>query len=155
MPYKDPEKEREKKTQYYKRMKSNPLFIQHKREAYKRWYQTHKAEAYTKHRQWDKQNKLRRKELAHNGNARLKYEVLLHYTESRFAPQNPYCNKCGFSDIRALSLDLIKGGHSSSGLPSGGSPLYRKLKKEGYPEGWQVLCMNCQWIKRWTNKELH
>jgi len=29
-----------------------------------------------------------------------------------------------------------------------GSRFYYWLRRQGYPEGYQTLCMNCQWIKR-------
>jgi hypothetical protein len=34
-----------------------------------------------------------------------------------------------------------------------GVAFYRHLKKIGYPNGYQTLCMNCQWVKRAQNKE--
>jgi hypothetical protein len=90
--------------------------------------------------------------------ARLKLEVLTHYSTKSYPvcadlyhlhlPNDPF-----LTDIDSLSLDLIKGGHRRSGIPYG-SVLYEKLKKEGYPKGWQVLCFNCQWKKRRINREL-
>jgi hypothetical protein len=77
----------------------------------------------------------------------LKENVLSHYGNEKLA-----CVKCGYSDIRALSIDFIQGGHSGSGFPSG-QLLYRYLKRNGYPKGWQTLCMNCQYIKRDENHE--
>ena len=64
----------------------------------------------------------------------------------------PKC-KCGFSDIRALTLDKIAGNHKEV-IKLYGNDLYKFLIKNDYPEGWQVLCMNCQWIKRWENNEI-
>jgi len=83
----------------------------------------------------------------------LKVEVIRHYAPSLS------CQRCGFDDIRALSIDHIDGGgrrHGRAiGIGSGsGHHLYRWLKKNGYPLGFQVLCMNCQWIKAHENKEL-
>jgi hypothetical protein len=31
---------------------------------------------------------------------------------------------------------------------TGGFNFYRWLKKQGWPKGYQVLCFNCQWLKR-------
>lgn len=79
---------------------------------------------------------------------RLKIEVLQHY-----AP-NLRCRNCGFEDIRALSIDHINGGGSRhlQQIDKRGNGrtevLYRWLKKNRFPDGFQVLCMNCQWIKR-------
>lgn len=83
---------------------------------------------------------------------KVKFEVLLHYTKILDSnATKPHC-KCGFSDIRALSLDKIDGGHRKSKLPRG-LDLYYKLRSEGYPKGWQTFCMNCQFIKRIENRE--
>jgi hypothetical protein len=77
----------------------------------------------------------------------MKGEAVAHYSKGLME-----CSKCHFKDIRALTLDLVDGGHKKKGLPYG-TKLYEQLKKEGWPEGWQVLCFNCQWIKEWeTNK---
>jgi len=79
---------------------------------------------------------------------KLKTEVLTHYGGGKLA-----CVKCGFLDFRALSLDHIHGGgREERGNSSQG--FFLRLKREGYPEGYQTLCMNCQFIKRYENNEL-
>lgn len=77
---------------------------------------------------------------------RLKEEVLTHYGGGKLA-----CIKCGFDDLRALSLDHIYGGGNKE--KSRGITAYYKLKRKDYPEGYQTLCMNCQFIKRHVNRE--
>ena len=74
----------------------------------------------------------------------LKYEVIHHYS-----PEGK-CQRCGFNDFRALSIDHVNGGgfqHYKT-LRARGSEFYHWLRKHNYPLGFQVLCMNCQWIKR-------
>jgi len=65
------------------------------------------------------------------------------------------CKKCGFSDFRALQVDHINGGGCrdlKQGLYKHGVwALYAFVKK--HPGKFQVLCANCNWIKRWENKE--
>jgi len=80
---------------------------------------------------------------------RLKYEVLRHYSPEL------KCQKCGFNDFRALSVDHIQGGglRHFRQIGSSGSTFYSWLRKRGYPTGYQVLCMNCQWVKRAERKE--
>jgi hypothetical protein len=66
------------------------------------------------------------------------------------------CMKCGFSDLRALSLDHVDAGGNKHkeelekkyGITKA-SQWYGWLKDNGYPQEprLQVLCMNCQWIK--------
>lgn len=61
-----------------------------------------------------------------------------------------YKCKCGFSDPRALQIDHIKGGGSRAKHTTG--QVYSLVIK--YPERFQVLCSNCNWIKRYENKEV-
>lgn len=68
------------------------------------------------------------------------------------------CARCGESRLPCLSIDHISGGglkhRRSIGINSGGgSTFYRWLRNNCFPEGYQVLCMNCQYIKRNENKE--
>lgn len=74
-------------------------------------------------------------------NQKLKVEVLNHYGYGKCS-----CFRCGFSDLRALTLDHINGRKRSS--DKYGQRLYRQLKEDGYPEGYMTLCMNCQFIKK-------
>ena len=66
------------------------------------------------------------------------------------------CVRCGFSDSRALQIDHINGGGNHErkflGFSSG---FHRKvLVSISNNEGkYQLLCANCNWIKRMENKE--
>ncbi len=82
--------------------------------------------------------------------SRIKKEVLAHYGNGKLA-----CVKCGFADVRALSLDHIMGGGTKlrRNGGTGGWTWYYKLRKQSYPKGYQTLCMNCQFIKREENNE--
>lgn len=63
------------------------------------------------------------------------------------------CARCQFSDIRALSIDHINGDGAKHRKEIGGGRIYRWLLKQDFPEGFQVLCMNCQFIKAHENHE--
>ncbi len=83
--------------------------------------------------------------------SKLKLEILSHYSSD-----NLVCQHCGFSDIRALSIDHINGKgniHRKRIGAVGGNIFYHWLKKNNFPSGYQVLCMNCQWKKRREEKE--
>ena len=57
-----------------------------------------------------------------------------------------FCKECGFSDWRALQIDHIEGGGHEE----------RKKQKEivkKNPERYQVLCANCNWIKKYEKGE--
>ena len=63
------------------------------------------------------------------------------------------CVKCGFSDVRALQIDHISGGGNKEYKKHGGMyGVYKNVLLE--PEKYQLLCANCNWIKRFENKEV-
>ena len=58
----------------------------------------------------------------------------------------PKCACCGESHIEFLTIDHINGGgrkHIRQVVGSGGGRIYRWLKKNSWPEGFRVLCFNC------------
>ena len=67
------------------------------------------------------------------------------------------CRFCGFSDKRALQIDHINGGGSKERKERTFKGTFHKhvlqsfLKKE---DKYQLLCANCNWIKRVENKEI-
>lgn len=66
------------------------------------------------------------------------------------------CCRCGFSDLRALSIDHISSNgadHRKSIGKMATLKFYDYLIANDFPKGYQVLCMNCQWIKRHENNE--
>lgn len=68
----------------------------------------------------------------------------------------------GCTDSRALQIDHVEGGGSAelrAGHGVGLAHLYR-VKKDlkysaigGYASQYQLLCANCNWIKRYTDRE--
>lgn len=65
------------------------------------------------------------------------------------------CVKCGFSDVRALQFDHISGGGTKEMLSKfSNSPrrMYRYYvdHPEEAKQKLQVLCANCNWIKRFS-----
>lgn len=83
---------------------------------------------------------------------RVKRKVIEHYSN-----ETMQCADCGISDIRVLSIDHISGGgnkHRKKIGKNSGLEFWQWLIKNNFPEGYQVLCMNCQWIKRYTNREV-
>ena len=66
------------------------------------------------------------------------------------------CVWCGIKDMRVLQLDKITGGHGKLRQTySSTMQLYYSLLKnmEQTRKEWQILCANCNWIKRWRNNE--
>jgi hypothetical protein len=56
------------------------------------------------------------------------------------------CSSCGFSDMRALQIDHINGGGKKDRKKYRTSDLYAKILRDS--TGYQILCANCNWIKR-------
>ena len=80
---------------------------------------------------------------------KLKIDILSHYSKGKME-----CANCGYNkNINALHLDHIQGNGNMSRkkLGQGGWGYYRKLQQANYPEGYQVLCANCNCIKQIEN----
>jgi hypothetical protein len=82
----------------------------------------------------------------HRRNARLK--VYQHYSNGTMK-----CAKCGNNDIDVLSIDHINGGGNAHRKNVVHSHTEEWLVRNNFPDGFQVLCMNCQFKKRVENKE--
>lgn len=80
-------------------------------------------------------------------NMRHREMVISHYSPKKC------CTSCGFSDMRALSIDHINGDGANHRRELKGKSFYKWLIDNKYPRGFQVLCMNCQFIKRHEQNE--
>ena len=60
------------------------------------------------------------------------------------------CMCCGEDREQFLTLDHVNGGGYAHGKRVGrGLAIYRDLRHRGWPkDGYQLLCMNCNWAKR-------
>lgn len=58
------------------------------------------------------------------------------------------CVRCGFDDARALQVDHVNGNGAEErrAIGSGTHRLLREVKENA--ERYQLLCANCNWIKR-------
>ncbi|MGY5151581.1 MAG: hypothetical protein ACW9XA_04875 [Candidatus Nitrosopumilus sp. bin_6a] len=74
---------------------------------------------------------------------KLKSDVMEKYSNGK-----PCCSCCGFDNIDGLSIDHKLGrkhhGHSRS---FSSKIFYQFLKRENFPKGYQVLCINCNSAK--------
>ena len=68
------------------------------------------------------------------------------------------CIKCGFKDSRALQIDHINGGGYTERKQYNKSPskYYKNILKSiiNKENKYQLLCANCNWIKRYENNEI-
>lgn len=98
-------------------------------------------------RQYYKRNKSKVLQYTKGYILKHKIEMLTYYGNGILS-----CVKCGYNDMRALTIDHINGlgGIHRKGLRKN---IYVWLKKQNFPEGYQTLCMNCQFIKKVDNHE--
>lgn len=95
------------------------------------------------HRKWRAEHREQVKEINTRSRDKVRAEVLTYYGNGKLA-----CLLCGFSDVRALTIDHLDGNGADHRRVIGrGSALCSYLRKHNYPEGYQTLCMNCQFVK--------
>jgi hypothetical protein len=65
--------------------------------------------------------------------------------------------KCGFTDPRALQIDHVNGGGAADKRGKGLDTYYRHVldKIAAGSRDYQILCANCNWIKRAERGEAH
>ena len=116
----------------------------HSKEAYKRWYENNKTKIREQKR--EVMRRLRANdpdkyaEQSRQSKKRLKDNVFHIYGQ--------ICASCGFEDRRALTLDHVLNNGAEERKEIGERGVYiRALLPENMAE-YQILCMNCQFIKR-------
>jgi hypothetical protein len=62
------------------------------------------------------------------------------------------CVRCGFHDSRALQIDHKNGGGCADIRNNGAHARYQKIYNN--PTDYQILCANCNWIKRAERREV-
>ena len=83
----------------------------------------------------------------------VKMEVLSHYSKGLIK-----CAHCGETDIKVLCIDHINNDGAKHRINNknygGGRHIHGWLKANGFPEGYQVLCANCN-LRKSYRKEKH
>ncbi len=76
----------------------------------------------------------------------IKLDVFKHYSNGKIE-----CAICKCDDYRVLNIDHIGGGGLKERRKQnldGGAVFFRWLIKNNYPEGYRVLCRNCNWLEQ-------
>lgn len=108
--------------------------LYHTEEQRRERYRQKKANWLAKHPQYEREYRLKRKLAI--------FELL-----------GSVCRKCGFDDHRALQIDHVAGGGHTE-RETYGTNLWKYYKRiKANPERYQLLCANCNWIKRHENDE--
>lgn len=121
------------------RLKTDIKYQERKKELSKLNYQRNK-EFWTKYR-------LKNKDIINHKcrirNKSIKMEVLNYYSNGSIS-----CNCCDEKELEFLSIDHIDGGGKKlRNIQGVGTNLYKWLKRNEFPKGFQVLCMNCNFAK--------
>jgi hypothetical protein len=114
------------------------------KESYKKWYDANAEQARHAKRENMRRYRMERPEQynSHSQKAKLREREIL------FEMYGHVCVRCGFADKRALTLDHINNDGSSERALLGERGVYRKAKATHQPDVYQILCMNCQFIKQ-------
>ncbi len=97
-------------------------------------------------RKYRERNRKSLNKKARNYRLSLKKKALEHYGMT--------CQHCDFAHIGALHIDHVNNDGAEQRRREGnkmfsGAPFYRWLKNNNYPDGYQTLCANCNFIKEW------
>jgi hypothetical protein len=76
--------------------------------------------------------------------------VLQKYSKNNI----PFCKCCKDKHLEFLTIDHINGGGNKH-LKTISMDIYSFLIKNNYPTGFRVLCMNCNWARRFNKKCPH
>jgi mannosyltransferase OCH1-like enzyme len=88
--------------------------------------------------------------------------ILWQRTKERvFEAYGHRCAKCGFSDKRALQLDHVQDDgykhriiHSTGRKSNKTQAAWYDAMRHYQPDRYQILCANCNWIKRYEHSGL-
>jgi hypothetical protein len=61
------------------------------------------------------------------------------------------CNHCGINDIRVLQVDHVNGNGTKENKKIHARGVVMRVMES--PNDYQILCANCNWIKRWERGE--
>jgi hypothetical protein len=129
----------------------------HSKEYMRKWRHEHPKQCKEHQRKWRKEHpeqiqKYYREHREHELERMKKYRQ--EYREKIFAKLGNKCVKCGFSDPRVLQIDHVHGHgiKECRGIGSNSTKFYKKVLADT-KGNYQILCANCNWIKRHENRE--
>ncbi len=99
------------------------------------WYQENRAKKDGQTKRFNARNPERRREYVRSYKDRCKRACFDHYGWA--------CTCCGLAILEFLSIDHIGGGGTQHRKALKGRSIFAWLVKHGLPEGFRVLCFNC------------
>lgn len=107
----------------------------------KKWFKDNKTRRYAFIKEWNKRNPEKVKAYQRAHKLKLRKMVIGYYSAYKYR-----CACCLETHIEFLTIDHIKGEgnrHRKEINSRGGHDFYIWLKKNHFPIGYRVLCMNC------------
>ena len=122
----------------------------------RKYYEENKEKIKEYNRKYCEENKEKKSEQKRKYYEENKEKILKYRKELRLKILDHYCNgnikcqNCDIEDIRVLTLDHIYNNgniHRKKNSNCSGNGLYHWIIKNNFPPIFQVLCMNCNWLK--------
>ena len=101
---------------------------------------------------WRRKNKDRVIEIRKRYAEKIK-NLALEKKQEVFKKLGGKCKRCGLKDKRVLQIDHINGGGTKNRKKHHRSLLERYQIIENGMNDFQILCANCNWIKKYENNE--
>jgi hypothetical protein len=118
------------------------------------YYLKNKDYIYKKTLNYQKNNPDKVKKYSAVSRTKIKTDTFSYYSNG-----NIKCKNCSCKDLDILTIDHINGKGSSHRIEifgdkkTGGCRFYFWLKRNNFPNGYQVLCFNCQFRKRFIEMQ--
>lgn len=158
----------------WRQRNSDKVHAQHKREN-PLYYQRHKEKELQRTQKWNKENVERRQELHKDWREKnrvydkeykgeyyrrnqkeIRRKHIERNTEARIAALETYggpiCKCCGETEMGFLTIDHTNNNGATHRKKIGRVNIYLWLKNNNYPSGFQVLCMQCNFVKGKRNR---
>ena len=112
--------------------------------AYKKWYETNKEKAREQKRivmrRLRAENPEKYAQQSKDSKARIRQRIFEKYGR--------VCARCGFDDCRILTLDHVLNNGAEERKEIGIRGTYYRALDPQFESEYQILCMNCQFVKR-------
>ena len=128
-----------------------PLKDPQKRKEYnKKYVQEHREKINKYSSKWGKKNREKRREIEERYRKKNRVKINIRSSELRLQARleviNHYggkCTCCGEDELEFLCIDHINGGGKKHREEINSTNIYTWLINNNYPEGFRVLCHNC------------
>jgi hypothetical protein len=139
------EKQRILQNKWYQKNK------EYAKEEARKWVSMHPCEAKENHAKYAKENKEKIRLVVARGRRKVKINAMSHYSKGQ-----PVCACCGETELTFLTIDHINNdGNKHRKEEPKARQLYPWLIKNNFPEGFQVLCWNCNVGKKYYGRCPH